>query len=102
MLLYVIECKNSEQADEITTVLFKEALVIKAYKLENIKMSFLTHPNTVDSGQGALLLVLSKALLFSKIEEKVDTFPNTFLVGLPVSSINWGKVSQFLEKTQKV
>jgi len=102
MLLYIIECANSEQADEITTDLFKENLVFMVYCLEGVKINSLNMGNDKINVRGTLLLALSKALLFNEIEKKVNSFPDTFLIGVPVSAVDWDKITPLLEKTKKV
>lgn len=102
MLIYLIECTGQEQAEEITTTLFKENLVIRVYKINDIKISSCLDDAGNETRQGTMLIALSKALLFNEIEEKVASFDGTFVTGLPVSALNWEKVRPFMELTKKV
>lgn len=102
MLLYIIECANSEQADEITIDLFKENLVFMIYNLDGIRINSITAENNIKAFNGTILLALSKALLFKEIEIKVKTFPGTFIIGVPVSAVDWDIVTPLLERTKKI
>jgi len=102
MLLYLIDCTNEIQAEKIAVDLFSEGLIVKASFFKDIMTKDLTEDGNIKSSQKCILFVFSKALLYQKILDKINSYPGTFLIGMPVSAVDWNIVTPLLEKTCKV